>query len=114
MAKLTHRVIYSNLGCRLNLVNIAETSFDIEYHSLLFERLLWRHRKIEYTCMIYSTGKIICHRGKEQLRKYATLVERKGYPVRMLKIKMITMSAVYTLCGKVEYEKIVQHIARFI
>ena len=57
--------------------------------------------------MIYSTGKIICHGGKEQLRKYARLVEIKGYPVRMLKIKTITMNAVYTLCGKVEYEKIV-------
>ena len=41
MVKLTHRVIYSDLGCRLYLVNIAETSFDIEYHSLPFERLLW-------------------------------------------------------------------------
>ena len=48
MAKLTHRVIYSDLGCRLNLVKIAEMSFDIEYHSLPFERLLWRHRKIGY------------------------------------------------------------------
>ena len=110
MAKLTHRVIYCDLGCRLNLVNVAETSFDIEYHSLSFERLLWRHRKIRYTCMIYSTRKIICHGGKEQLRKYARLVERKGYPVRMLKIKMITMSTVYTLRRKVEYWKIVQQL----
>ena len=60
--------------------------------------------------MIYSTVKIICHRGREQLRKYARLVERKGYPVRMLKIKTITMSAVYTLQGKVEYWKIVQQL----
>ena len=59
MVKLMHQVIYSDLGCRLNLLNIAETFFDIEYHSLPFERLLWKHRKIEYTCMIYPTGKII-------------------------------------------------------
>ena len=57
MAKLTHRVLYSDLGCPLNLRDMAETKIDIEYHSLSFERLLWRHRKIGCTCMIYSTGK---------------------------------------------------------
>ena len=40
MARFTHQVIYSDLGCWLNLMNIAETSFDIEYHSLPFERFL--------------------------------------------------------------------------
>ena len=60
--------------------------------------------------MIYSTGKNICHGGKEQLKKYARLVKRKGYPVRMLKIKTITMSAVYTLRRKVEHWKIVQKL----
>ena len=64
MAKLTYRVLYSNLECPLNLRDMAETKIDIEYHSLPFERLLWRHRKIGCTCMIYSTGKIICHRGR--------------------------------------------------
>ena len=53
--------------------------------------------------MIYSTG-------KEQLRKYARLVERKRYPLRILKIKTITMRAVYTLGGKVEFWKIVQQL----
>ena len=108
MAKLTHRVLYSDLGCPLNLRDMAETKIDIEYHSLSFERLLWRHRKIGCTYMIYSTGKIICHGGKEQTRQYARLVERMGYPVRMKKIKTLTMSAVYTLRGKVDYCKIVQ------
>ena len=108
MAKLTHRVLYSDLGCPLNLQDMAETKIDIKYHSLPFERLLWRHRKIGCTCMIYSTGKIICHGGKEQMRQYARLVERMGYPVRMKKIKTLTMSALYTLRGKVDYCKIVQ------
>ena len=108
MAKLTHRVLYSDMECLLNLRDMAETTVNIEYHSLPFERLLWRHRKIGCTCMIYSTGKIICHGGKEQMRRYVRLVERMGYPVRMKKIKTLTMSAVYTLQEKVDYCKIVQ------
>ena len=35
MAKLMHRVIYSDLGSLLNLVNIAETSYDIIIHTHL-------------------------------------------------------------------------------
>ena len=35
-------------------------------------------------------------------------MKRKVYPVMMLKIKIISMGAVYTLCRKVEYCKIVQ------
>ena len=38
------------------------------------------------------------------------ILERKGHPVRMLKIKMITMIVVYTLRVKVEYWKIVQQL----
>ena len=53
----------------IDKVCLAETMIDIEYHSLPFERLLWRQRKIGYTCMIYYTGKIICQRGKEQTRQ---------------------------------------------
>ena len=114
MAKLTHRVIYSDLECLLNLRDMAETTVNIEYHSLPFERLLWRHRKIRCTCMIYSTGKIICQGGKEQMRRYVRLVERMGYPVRMKKIKTLTMSAVYTLQGKVDYCKNSTMDARFL
>ena len=44
------------------------------------------------------------------MRKYARLVERKEYLVRMIKIKTITMSAIYTLRGKVEYWKIAQQL----
>ena len=55
-----------------------------------------------------SYWKNYCHRGKELLRNYARLVKRKGYPVMMPKIKKISMGAVYTLCRKVEYCKIVQ------
>ena len=101
-------MFYSDLGCPLNLRDMSEMKIDIEYHSLPFERLLWRQRKIGHTSMIYSTGKIICHGGKEQMRQYAKLVERMGYPVRMKKIKTLTMSVVYTLQGKVDYCKIVQ------
>ena len=76
MAKWTHRVTYAEMGCSLNLREIAEAKYDIEYHKAPFKRLLWRHRKIGYTCMLYTNGKTICHGGKHQLRKYARLLEK--------------------------------------
>ena len=106
MARMTHRVTYSEIGCQLNLRDIAEASYNIEYQTNPFERLLWRHRKLISTCMIYSSGKIICHGGKTTLRKYVRLLQKMGYAVNLKKIKFLTGSAVYNLSGIPDYRKI--------
>ena len=90
--------------------NIAESTHNIEYRRVPFDRLLWRHRKIGCTCMIYSNGKIICHGGEDRLRKYVRLLQKMGYPVRMKKIKTFTGSAVHKLSRKPDYRKIAEYM----
>ena len=115
----------AEMGCPLKLKDIAQSKYDIEYHKLPFERLLWRHKNIGSTCMLYSNGKAICHGGKDSMRKYARLLQKMNYPIRIKKIKIVTRSAVYTLSNVPDYKRIAQysqgsyepeifHAARFI
>ena len=59
------------------------------------------------------------------MRKYARLLQKMNYSIRIKKIKIVTRSAVYTLSNVPDYKKIVQycrgsyepeiyHAARFI
>ena len=77
MAEWTHLVSYAETGCELRLGEIANSCYDIEYQRSCFKRLVWRHRCIGCTCMIYANGKIICHGGRDRLRKYARLLQKK-------------------------------------
>ena len=107
MALITHRVYMADLQCALNLKHIALNTRDVVFTPKPFTVLRWKHKKIGGTCMVYATGKIIHHGGKHQLRKYARLLQRLGYDVRLKHIKLLTQSATYTL-PSVDYMQIVK------
>ena len=97
MAIYTHIVTYGDLGTRLNLKNILEKMRDVKYKERPFRVLLWCHKRIRCTCMVYDSGKIICHGEKKDLRRYARILQKMGYAIRLKKIIVLTRSAKYVL-----------------
>ena len=108
MASITHTVIYGDLGCPLDLRHIAVNSRDVVYKTKPFDVINWHHKKIRCSCMLYSTGKMICHGNKKQMRKYARILFKMGYPVSLNKVKIATHSAVYNLTNEVNYFKMMK------
>ena len=108
MASVTHRVYMTDIKCALDLRYIAQNTSDVVYTKVPFHVLRWKHKKIGGTCMVYTSGKIIHHGDKMQLRKYARLLQRLGYAIKMDKIILVTQSATFTL-PKVNYVSLVQN-----
>ena len=52
--------------------------------------------------------KMICHGNKKQMRKYARILFKMGYPVSLNKVKIATHSAVYNLTNGVTYFKMMK------
>ena len=109
MAEWTHRVTNAEMGCSLDLKDITESQWNIEYHRLPFHRVVWRHKKIGCTCLLYANGKAICHGGKDKMRQYARLLQKMKYPIRMKKIKIVTRSAAYSFRKSLDFRKIAQY-----
>ena len=51
---------------------------------------------------------MICHGDKQQMRKYARILFKMGYPVSLNKVKIATRSAVYSLINGVNYFKMMK------
>ena len=106
MASITHTVMSCELGCNIDMLHVFLNSRDIVYKKTPFDVLTWHHKKIRCTCLLYRNGKMICHGNKSQMRKYARVVQKLGYPVCVRDVKIITQSAVYQLKNDVNYSKI--------
>ena len=81
MACITHTVMSCELGCTIDLQRVASCSRDVVYKKVPVDALSWHHKKIRCTCFLYRTGKMICHGNKSQLRQYARIMQKMGYPV---------------------------------
>ena len=108
MACITHTVIYGDLGCPVDLRHIACNTRDVVYKTEPFDAITWHHKKIRCSCMLFRSGKMICHGNKQQMRKYARILFKMGYPVALKNVKVVTQSAVYTMKNAVRYSEMVK------
>ena len=58
--------------------------------------------------MVYTSGKIICHGEKKDLRRYGRTLQKMGYPIKLTKITVLTRSATYVLTEKPNFKNIVK------
>ena len=54
-------------------------------------------------------SKTICHGGKDKMRKYARLLQKMKYPIRITKIQIVTRSAAYSFTKTLDYRKIAEY-----
>ncbi|XP_066045183.1 TATA box-binding protein-like 2 isoform X2 [Chamaea fasciata] len=88
-----------NLGCKLDLKNIAQHARNAEYNPKRFAAVIMRIREPRTTALIFSSGKIVCTGAKSEeqsrlaARKFARVVQKLGFPARFLDFKIQNMVA---------------------
>ena len=104
--RITNVVVQGDLGCTIDLRNLTYKLTNVRYDPKSFSGVIWQHRKIGGNCLIFSNGKIntngkcsTLQEGTQRLRRYARLLQRKGYSIRLNGVRLITASA--CLCGKI-------------
>ena len=114
--RITNIVCGANLNCQLDLTEIARKSTHVIYNPRKFNGLIWRHRNIKCTCLVFRSGKIICPGIRQSsdikicIRKYARLIQTLGFDVKLTHMKLITRSACHDLRRSVDYLKIVKYL----
>lgn len=85
------------LGCRLELLKLARSMWNVEYHPKSFNALKFRLRNPRCTSLIYSSGSVVilgCKskvEGKLARRKIIARVQRLGYLSEPTELKLANM-----------------------
>eukprot|EP00047_Mylnosiga_fluctuans_P007872 m.5229 g.5229 ORF g.5229 m.5229 type:complete len:199 (-) comp1984_c0_seq1:194-790(-) len=92
-------VVTVNLGCELDLKNIALHARNAEYNPKRFGAVTMRIREPRTTALVFSTGKMVCTGAKSEdnayvaARKFARIVQKLGYKVSFKDFKVVNMVA---------------------
>ena len=84
---LQNIVSTSNLGCELNLRQIALQAKNAEYNPKRFAAIIMRIKEPKTTALIFSSGKMVCTGAKSEedskkaSRKYAKIIRSLGFQV---------------------------------
>lgn len=107
--RLTNVVYQANLNVTFNLNNLVYQLNNVRYDPMNFPGIIYQNRKIGGNCLIFSNGKINCNgpcihfeEGLKRLRRYARILQKLRYPVRLSNVRLITASAVHKLSGVID------------
>ena len=109
MATVTHSIHIADLHCEIDLDKLANTTINIIRKNKPFNVCIWNSRKIKSTCLVYHTGRILVHGPRMDVRKYARLLYRLGFDVKLRFIKLVTQSMSYTLNRRIIYKNMIEH-----
>ena len=100
--KLENIVSTVDLGCTLNLTQIALHAKNTEYNPKRFAALIMRIRNPKTTALIFASGKMVCTGAKSEAdsetaaRKYAKTIKKLQYDV---KFKNFTIQNIVGSCS---------------
>eukprot|EP01024_Parvocaulis_polyphysoides_P043950 TRINITY_DN4037_c0_g2_i2.p1 TRINITY_DN4037_c0_g2~~TRINITY_DN4037_c0_g2_i2.p1 ORF type:complete len:395 (+),score=65.02 TRINITY_DN4037_c0_g2_i2:100-1185(+) len=83
-----------NLGCSLELKEIAMQARNAEYNPKRFAAVIMRIRDPKTTALIFGSGKMVCTGAKSEqdsrtaARKYAKIVQKLGFPAKFMDFKI--------------------------
>jgi len=86
-----------NLGCRLDLKNIALHARNAEYNPKRFAAVIMRIREPRTTALLFNSGKMVCTGAKSEeesrlaARKYARVIQKLGFPAKFTEFKIQNM-----------------------
>ena len=109
--RLTNVVYQANLNVQIDLNCLVHQLNNVRYNPRTFSGLIYQNRKIGGNCLIFSNGKINCNGacsdfGVKRLRRYARILQRLGYVVRLSEIRLVTASAVHKLSGRINVKSL--------
>ena len=108
MVRITNVVCTAEFGVSIDLTFLAKHAKDIVYDPRHFSGVIWHHKKIGGSCLVFKNEKLNCNGNKSvsdakrRIRQYARAIQQCGYHVTLKKIDIITMSAVHKLSNKVD------------
>ena len=111
MVQITNVVVQTDLQVAIDLRYLVNNTRDIRYNPKIFSGAIWHNRRIGGSCLVFHNGKLNCngnrsiHQARKRTRQYARLIQKLGFCVRLQKIDLITMSAVYQLDSTLDYSK---------
>ncbi|OWF41098.1 TATA-box-binding protein [Mizuhopecten yessoensis] len=90
----------ADLGCYVDLVELAGRIANVRYDPRVFSGLVWQHINIGGNCLVFASGKINCNgrassfdEGRRRLRRYARMLQRLGWNVTLTNARVVTASA---------------------
>jgi len=112
---LTNVICSAHLGCSVGLREVCYQLVNARYDPAHFPGLIWQHRTIGGNCLLFSNGTIQCQ-GKAQslrdgikrIRQYARILQTRGWPVVLDKIKVITASGFHILNAALDLDTLVR------
>lgn len=112
MVHITNVVVQADLQVKIDLTYLTNHSRDVQYDPARFTGVIWRHKKIGGSCLVFSNGKINCNgnknlaEAKRRVRQYARLIQKQGFPVLLKTIHLITMSAVHIISSPLNLKEV--------
>ena len=55
--RITNVVVQGDLGCRIDLKHLVLKLSNVRYDPNRFSGIIWHHRKIGGSCLVFSSGK---------------------------------------------------------
>ncbi|KAG1665880.1 hypothetical protein FOA52_005369 [Chlamydomonas sp. UWO 241] len=92
--QLQNVVATVNLGCKLDLKEIALHARNAEYNPKRFAAVVMRIREPKTTALIFASGKMVCTGAKSEddsrvaARKYAKIVQKLGFQATFKEFKI--------------------------
>lgn len=83
-----------DMGCRLELKEIALHARNAEYNPKRFAAVIMRIREPKTTALIFASGKMVCtgakceRHSKLAARKYARIIQKLGFPAQFKEFKI--------------------------
>lgn len=103
MLTITNVVVQAQLNVNIDLHKLAYSLNNVKYNPKRFSAMIWHHKRIGGSCLLFKNGQMICNGAKSlgeariKVRKYSRVLQKLGYPVNLTYIKLITASAVANL-----------------
>lgn len=105
--RITNIVCSGSVNTVLNLTKIVHENPNVKYQPHKFSAAVWRHQHIHGTLMLFSNGKFN-YAGKPHdnppetyIRHYVNILAMQGHAVRLSDVRVVNMSAVHKLEGKI-------------
>lgn len=83
-----------NLGCTLDLKEIAKHARNAEFNPKRFAAVILRIRDPKTTALVFASGKMVCTGAKSEdqcklaAKKYAKIIRKVGFPARFTEFKI--------------------------
>ncbi len=111
---ITNIVSTANLNTTLDLRRLALENSNVIYNPQRFTGATWRHKKINGTLRLFPNGKLIhlgrpdAEKPRRHIRRFARILQKQNHPVHLSQVRLVTMSAVHKLSGRVDLPCVAQ------